>query len=162
MGAMTWRKLGRIFDPTEHSLPNDCRQFAQAPQALVFDEYVRVYFSTRAVDRSNGKFLSHIAFVDLSKNLRDVIRVSDNTVIRLGELGCFDEHGIFPMNVLRNGDAIYGYTCGWSRRVSVSVETAIGLAISRDQGLTFQRVGTGPVLSASLHEPCLVGDGFVK
>jgi hypothetical protein len=44
----------------------------------------------------------------------------------------------------------------------VSVDTSIGLAISRDDGLTFQRIGEGPVLSASLHEPCLVGDGFVK
>jgi hypothetical protein len=66
------------------------------------------------------------------------------------------------MNVVRNRDAVYGYTCGWSRRVSVSVETAIGLAVSHDRGLSFQRVGDGPVLSASLHEPCLVGDGFVK
>ncbi len=63
------------------------------------------------------------------------------------------------MNVLRHGDAVYGYTCGWSRRVSVSVDTAIGLAISRDEGLTFQRIGDGPVLAASLHEPFLVGDG---
>jgi hypothetical protein len=162
MGAGSWKKLGKIFDPTQHSLPNECVQFAQAPQALVCDDRVRIYFSTRAVDRNNGKFLSHIAFVDLSKDLRDVIRVSDKTVIPLGKLGCFDEHGIFPMSVLRNGDAVFGYTCGWSRRVSVSVETAIGLAVSRDGGLTFQRVGDGPVMSASLHEPCLVGDGFVK
>ena len=162
MGEASWKKLGKIFDPTQHRLPNECVQFAQAPQALVFDDRVRVYFSTRAVDRNNGKFLSHIAFVDLSKDLREVIRVSDKTVIPLGKLGCFDEHGIFPMSVLRHGDAVFGYTCGWSRRVSVSVETAIGLGISRDDGLTFQRVGDGPVMSASLHEPCLVGDGFVK
>jgi hypothetical protein len=100
--------------------------------------------------------------VELSKDLTEVIRVSDAPVIPLGELGCFDEHGIFPMNVLRVGEEVYGYTCGWSRRVSVSVETAIGLAISRDQGLTFQKIGPGPVLAASLHEPCLVGDAFVK
>jgi hypothetical protein len=109
-----------------------------------------------------GKYLSHIAFVDMRPDLRDVIRVSDRTVIPLGGLGCFDEHGIFPMNVVRNGTDILGYTCGWSRRVSVPVETAIGLAISRDDGLTFQRAGDGPVMAASLHEPCLVGDGFVK
>jgi hypothetical protein len=162
MSARVWRKLGKIFDPTEHVLPNDCRQFAQSPQALVLDDRVRVYFSTRSIDKSNGKFLSHIAFVDLAKNLRRILGVSGETVIPLGNLGCFDEHGIFPMNVLRVGDAVYGYTCGWSRRVSVSVETAIGLAVSRDQGRTFQRIGAGPVLAASLHEPCLVGDGHVK
>lgn len=159
---MKWKKLGKIFDPTQHTLPNDCKQFAQSPQALVFDDFVRIYFSTRSVDPVNGKYLSHIAFVDMRKNFRDVIKVSDKTVIPLGELGCFDEHGIFPMTVMRHGNAVYGYTCGWNRRVSVSVDTAIGLAISHDDGLTFQRIGAGPVLAASLHEPCLVGDGFVK
>ena len=159
---MKWRKLGRIFDPTRHALPNGCKQFAQAPQSLVFDDFVRIYFSTRAVDQGNGKYLSHVAFIDMRKNLRDLIRVGDKAVIPLGGLGCFDEHGIFPMSVLRHGDAVHGYTCGWNRRVSVSVDTAIGLAISRDDGLSFERVGAGPVLAASLHEPCLVGDGFVR
>lgn len=158
---MKWRKLGKIFDPTEHTLPNGCEQFAQSPQTLVFDDFVRVYFSTRAVD-TNGKYLSHIAFVDFAPNLRDILRVADKPVIPLGELGCFDEHGIFPMNVMRHDGQIYGYTCGWNRRVSVSVDTAIGLAMSHDNGETFQRLGNGPVLSASAHEPCLVGDGFVK
>jgi sucrose-6-phosphate hydrolase SacC (GH32 family) len=159
---MKWKKLGKLFDPTRHALPSGCTQFAQAPQALVFDDFVRIYFSTRALDAGNGKYLSHVAFVDMRKDLRDVLRVSHRTVIPLGSLGCFDEHGIFPMSVVRHGGAIYGYTCGWSRRVAVSVETAIGLAISRDGGLTFQRIGDGPVLAASLHEPYLVGDGFVK
>jgi len=158
----TWRKLGRIFDPTQHTLPNGCTQFAQAPQALVFEDFVRIYFSTRALDGQTGKYVSHIAFVDMRKDFREIVRVSDETVIPLGTLGCFDEHGIFPMNVVRHGDAVLGYTCGWSRRVSVSVETGIGLAISRDGGLTFDRIGDGPVLAASLNEPCLVGDGFVK
>ena len=158
---MKWLKHGKIFDPTEHILPNGCVQFAQSPQTLIFDDFVRIYFCTRALD-INGKFLSHIAFVDMCKNFRDIIRVSDKTVISLGGLGCFDEHGIFPMNVVRNGDLVYGYICGWNRRISVSVDTAVGLAISRDNGLTFERLGPGPVLSASLHEPCLVGDAFVK
>lgn len=159
---MRWRKLGKIFDPTQHRLPDDCLEFAQSPQALVFDDFVRVYFSTRAKDRGGRKFRSHMAFVDFERDFRRIVRVSEKTVIPLGELGCFDEHGIFPMNVLRHGDLVYGYTCGWNRRVSVSVDTAIGLAISEDEGLSFKRIGPGPVLAASLHEPCLVGDGFVK
>lgn len=157
---MKWVKYGQIFNPIMHPLPNGCKEYAQSPQALVFDDFVRIYFSTRSVD-TDGKFLSHIAFVDMAKNLREVLRVSGHTVIPLGELGCFDEHGIFPINVLRHGELVYAYTCGWSRRVSVSVETSIGLAISRDDGLTFERIGNGPIISSSLHEPHLVGDGFV-
>lgn len=159
---MKWRKLGKIFDPTKYQLPNGCSEFAQSPQALVFDNYVRFYFSTRAKDPQNGKFLSHIAFVDMDKSFGEVRQVSAKTVIELGKLGCFDEHGIFPMNVVRHGEKIYAYTCGWNRKVSVSVDTSIGLAISEDSGLTFKKVGDGPVLTSSLDEPFLVGDPFVK
>jgi hypothetical protein len=159
---MKWKKLGRIFDPTRQNLPNGCAQFAQSPQALVFDDFVRVYFSTRAVDPRNGKFLSHVAFADFGFDFNRVLRVSAHEVIPLGGLGAFDEHGIFPFHVLRRADGISAYTCGWSRRISVSVETGVGLAVSHDNGETFQRVGDGPVLGASLHEPCLVGDAFVK
>lgn len=158
---MKWRKIGKIFDPTHHSLANGCVEFAQSPQVLMFDDFVRIYFSTRSRDEDGGKYISHIAFVDMEKNFRNIIGVSDKTVISMGQLGCFDEHGIFPMNVLRQGKLVYGYTCGWSRRVSVSVETAIGFVISHDNGLTFERVGSGPILAASLKEPFLVGDGFV-
>jgi hypothetical protein len=159
---MRWRKLGRIFNPVEHRLANGCLEFAQSPQALVCDEFVRIYFSTRSVDPVGGKFRSHIAYVDMSFDFTQVLGVSHHTVIPLGELGAFDEHGIFPMNVVRRGDSVLGYTCGWSRRVSVSVETGIGVAVSTDGGCTFQKRGTGPVLSASLNEPCLVGDPFVR
>jgi hypothetical protein len=157
---MKWTKLGRIFDPTQHILSNGCREFAQSPQALVLDDRIRVYFSTRTCE-SNGKFLSHIAFVDFDRAMTSILEVSSRSVIELGSLGAFDEHGIFPMNVLKHHGTVYAFTCGWSRRVSVPVETAIGLALSHDDGLTFQRIGTGPILSASLHEPLLVGDPFV-
>ncbi len=160
---MKWRKLGKVFDPTACKLPNGCVEFAQSPQALVFDQFTRVYFSSRQRDPNcEGKYLSHICFVDFDKTMQQVLRVSDKPVIPLGKLGCFDEHGIFPMNVLRHDGRIHGYTSGWTRRVSVSVDTGIGLAFSHDDGLTFEKIGDGPVLSSSLHEPFLVGDPFVR
>lgn len=159
---MMWEKLGKLFDPTEQKLANGCREFAQSPQAIVFDDFVRIYFSTRKVDPVNGKFLSHISFVDVDKTFKNTLRISSDSVIELGKLGCFDEHGIFPMNVLRYGDKIYAYTCGWNRKVSVSIDTSIGFAVSSDNGLTFKKLGEGPVLTASLYEPFLVGDPFVQ
>lgn len=158
---MHWKKHGKIFDPAEHQLANGCISHAQSPQAVVFDDFVRVYFSTRAPD-ANGKFLSHVAFVDFEKDMRTIRRVNRETVLPLGELGAFDEHGIFPISPVQVGDRIYAYTTGWTRRVSVSVDTGVGLAISDDGGMTFQRQGSGPVLSASLNEPFLVCDAFVR
>lgn len=157
---MKWLKLGKIFDPTEHTLPHNCREFAQSPQTLVMSDRVRVYFSTRERD-SIGKYLSHIVFVDFEKNMQNIINISKHTIIELGGLGCFDEHGIFPINVVRDGDRVLAYTTGWNRKVSVSADASIGLAISHDDGSTFQKFGNGPVLTASLKEPFLVADAFV-
>ncbi|MBT7065128.1 MAG: hypothetical protein HN919_02410 [Verrucomicrobia bacterium] len=158
---MKWQKLGKIFDTRDHDLPHGCTEFAQSPQVLVFDDFLRIYFSTRCRDPLNGKYLSRIAFVDMKKDLRHINRVSAHTVVEPGELGCYDEHGIFPLNVVRAGNVVHGYIGGWNRRVSVSVDTSIGLAVSKDNGFTFQRSGRGPVLTSSLHEPFLVGDPFV-
>lgn len=158
---MKWIKRGLIFNPVNFSLPSNCVEFAQSPQALVFENFIRIYFSTREKERESGKYLSHIAFVDMDKSLTKVLRVSDKPVIPLGALGCFDEHGIFPINVLRDKNRIVAYTCGWSRRVSVSVETSTGFVVSNDDGLTFERLGNGPILSSTLNEPFLVGDSFV-
>lgn len=157
---MRWEKLGNIFDPTQHTLPANCVDFAQSPQTLVLDDRVRVYFSTRERD-SVGKYLSHIAFVDFDKTMSQIIGMSEDTVIPLGGLGCFDEHGIFPINVVRDGARVLAYTTGWNRKVSVSADASIGLAISHDDGRSFQKLGAGPVMTASLKEPFLVADAFV-
>ncbi len=159
---MKWNKIGKIFDPRDHALPNGCKEFAQSPQTVVFENFVRIYFSTRQKDEHSGKFLSHIAFIEMDLELKNILRISDHSPIELGNLGTFDEHGIFPIHLVKEENRILAYTCGWSRRVSVSVETSTGLAISYDDGLTFSKVGEGPIFTTSLHEPFLVGDSFVR
>lgn len=158
---MKWKKSGLIFQPTDHQLPLGCKEFAQAPQALVLPDRIRVYFSTRFLEPGTAKYLSHIAYADFTQDMAEILGVSKRPVISLGATGCFDEHGVFPMFVRHAGDVIHGYVCGANRRQSVPVDSAIGLAESRDAGETFQRVGAGPVLAASLLEPCLIADGFV-
>ncbi|MBL4708368.1 MAG: hypothetical protein JKY48_08035, partial [Flavobacteriales bacterium] len=158
---MKWEKIGKIFNPNEHNLTNNCFEYAQSPQVLELDDVIRVYFSTRELDES-GKFLSHVSFVDYTKDFKQIVRVSDKTVIPLGDLGCFDEHGIFPFSVTKYKDKISAYTTGWNRKKSVSVDASIGLAYSTDGGETFEKHGKGPVMTASLYEPFLVGDAFVK
>jgi hypothetical protein len=157
-----WLKRGLIFDPLQHDLANGAIGFAQSPQTLVFEDFVRVYFSTRIKDEETGKFISVIAFADFDRDFTRVLAVSKGPVIQPGELGSFDEHGIFPINILRHREKIFAYTCGWSRRISVPVETSTGLAVSNDDGKTFTRMGVGPVLTSSYKEPMLVGDSFVQ
>jgi hypothetical protein len=158
---MKWEKQGQIFTFDQSPFKDRYASHAQSPQALVLDDRVRVYFSTRLIDET-GKFLSHVQYVDYDPEFKDIIDHSTHEVIPLGKLGCFDEHGIFPLSPHRVEGKIYGYTNGISRRVSVDVESGIGFAVSTDEGKTFQKPGDGPLLSASLYEPFLVGDAFVR
>lgn len=152
---------GLVFDPRRFTWDKDFIGFAQGPQALVFEDFVRVYFSLRT-DEGDGQFFSHVRYADFSPDMVDVLAIARHEVVPRSSAGSFDEHGIFPMNVVRVGDKIYAYSNGWSRRKSVPVETGIGLLVSNDNGHTFERTGVGPVLSATLQEPYLVGDPFVS
>lgn len=159
---MIWKKTGKILDPTIVKLPNGCKEFAQSPQTIVFDDFVRIYFSTRKRDEK-GEYLSLISFIDTDLEMKTILNFSKNEVISLGKLGTFDEHGIFPINPFKDDNGkVYAFTCGWNRRKSVPVETSIGLVISKNQGETFERIGNGPIVSATLNEPVLVGDAFVQ
>jgi hypothetical protein len=151
---MKWVDYGQIFNTDKHGL-----DYAKSPQAIVLDDFIRIYFTACKPD--NGKLISYVCFVDFDKQFKNILRISKD-VLSGGDLGCFDEHGIFPFSPVKAGGAIYGYTGGISRRVSVSVDSGIGLTISHDNGETFERFGNGPVVTSSLHEPFLVIDGFVR
>lgn len=158
---MKWQKLGKIFDPSQHRLGNGGMEFAKSPQALVFEEHVRIYFCSQQKD-SNGKYVSYPHYVDFNKTFDKILNISSRPVIELGERGEFDEHGIFPINVLRHEEKILAYTSGWSRRASVSIDMSIGYAMSND-GKFFDKYGSGgPIMAATHNEPFLVGDPFVK
>jgi sucrose-6-phosphate hydrolase SacC (GH32 family) len=83
-------------------------------------------------------------------------------VLELGKYGTFDEFGTYPVSVIRDGKEIRAYYAGWSRCESVPFNAAIGVAISRDDGETFHRLGDGPVLSYTPDEPFLLGSPRVR
>ncbi len=159
--SLRWHKLGQILNFKASPFASEFVSHAQSPQSVVFSDYVRIYFSTRK-QSANGKFVSHVRFVDMDYSLKRVLRYAENEVVALGARGTYNEHGIFPFSPVPVGTQIYGYTTGWTRRKSVDVDSGIGLAISSDDGLSFQKIGDGPVLTASLNEPFLVCDGFVR
>lgn len=162
---MTWRwtKLGKLFDPAATARPPWMREFAQAPATLVMDDAVRVYFSCRPGPDANGQYVSHAAYVDLDRyNLFQQVGLSAQPVLSLGELGTFDEFGTYPTSVIRNGDAIWAYYGGWTRCVSVPFDVAIGRAVSRDGGVTFEKQGQGPVLSATVDEPFVISGPKIR
>lgn len=159
----TWEKLGKLFDPSERRNSTWMHEFAQSPSVLLQEKTVRVYFCTRPKPDPNGMYLSYLAYIDLDRqNLLRVVSVCMEPALRLGACGTFDEFGTNPVSVIRHGDEVRVYYAGWTRCESVPFNGAIGMAISRDNGATFQRIGDGPVLSYSPDEPFLLGSPRVR
>lgn len=162
--SFRWIKLGQLFDPASVAdRPDWMREFAQAPSTLVMDHAVRVYFSCRPGPDANGQYVSHAAYVDLDRaNLFTRLGLSVKPVLALGTLGTFDEFGTYPTSVVRNGDEIWAYYGGWTRCVSVPFDVAIGRAVSRDGGVTFEKQGRGPTLGPGVDEPFVISGPKIR
>jgi len=156
----SWESLGMIFECSAFEISGQPIVFAQAPQAVVFEDFTRVYFSSRCVHPTGIGWLSFVAYVDLSTDFSTVVSAPKRVEYTLAEPGSFDEDGIFPFSPFIDDGRFFALTTGWSRRVSVDVETGVGLMESFDGGATFSRMGRGPLLTPSTNEPFLVCDGF--
>ena len=158
-----WQKLGRVFIPQEVEGRGWLKEFAQAPSTLILEDVVRVYFSCRPPADKNGQYVSYSAYVDLDRaDLFKVRRIAERPMFELGGLGEFDEFGTYPVSVIRHGNEVRAYYAGWTRCESVPFNVAIGLAISSDDGLTFAKLGNGPVLSYSPDEPFVLSGPKIR
>ena len=160
---MKWKKLGRIFNPTDYQ--NDfMKEFAQCTSTLVFDSFVRIYFSCRPYKDKEGQSKSYTTFIDVDrKDLTKIVNIAKKPVLPLGKLGCFDEHAVYPTSVLKNSiNQILLYYAGWYRTKSVPFNTSIGLAISNDGGESFERIGDGPILGPDINEPFVISGPKIR
>lgn len=161
--TFNWEKLGIIFDPKDVKNRDWLFEFAQAPTALIFDNFIRVYFACRPKPDSKKQYVSYLGYVDLNRyNLKEVLKVSENPIFNLGELGSFDEHGTYPASMIKRENDIIAYYAGWSRCESVPFNISIGAAISKDNGHTFTKIGKGPLLSFCPEEPFIVAGPKIR
>ena len=158
-----WEKIGKVFDPRMIVGKEWIDEYAQAPSTLIYDDFVRVYFSTRSKKDKQGQFVSYSAFIDLDKsNLTKIINYAEEPILKLGGKGTFDEFGTYPFSPIKKGKEIWGYYAGWTRCDSVPFNTAIGVAISLNNGKTFNKIGNGPLISYSINEPFIISGPKIR
>lgn len=159
----TWKKLGKVFTPQEVTHLPWLKEFAQAPATLIFDDFVRVYFSCRPPADEQGKYVSYSAWVDLARDdLFHVLRFAREPILPLGGYGEFDEFGTYPVSVMRDNDVVKAWYAGWTRCESVPFNVAIGMAVSHDQGETFVKAGPGPAIGYSPDEPFVMSGPKIR
>lgn len=161
---LSWKKLGKVFDPTRNKPHPWMQEYAQCPTPFVLDDKrLRVYFACRPQRGEDMQYVSHPGYVDLARDdLTRIVGVSAAPLLPLGDLGAFDEFGIMPSSVVRHRDLVYLYYTGWTRMSSVPYTVDIGMAISRDGGETFEKTTPGPIFGLTLNEPYLVNSPLVR
>lgn len=150
----TWQKLGRMFNPAAIKDRSWIHEFSQAPSVLALNDAIRVYFSCRPAPDEQGNYISLSAFAEFDRNnLFKLKRLCEKPLLELGDLGAFDEFGTYFTSVVRREGDVTAYYVGYTRCESVPFTINIGAAISQDGGLTFRRLGNGPLLPCSVNEP---------
>lgn len=152
-----WNKKGLIININNF---NDWMiSHACVPTAINIDENtIRVYYSPR-----NKKGQSIPTFLDVDLDNPSIIKyIHNKPILNLGELGTFDDGGIMPCSAVRVSEScIYLYYVGWNPSVSVPYRNSIGLAISNDNGNTFERAFRGAIVERNRDEPFFTASPFV-
>jgi sucrose-6-phosphate hydrolase SacC (GH32 family) len=152
---MNWLKQGQIFNASD--IGNGFTH-AQVPYPLIFEDRVRIYFTSRPPRDEDG-FTSCILYLDLDINdLSTVLDVQKKPLIELGKSGAFDEFGTMPCSVIldETTSQYFMYYVGWTRMKSTPYNTANGLAISKD-GKSFVKYSDGPIMGQNATDPYIVG-----
>lgn len=149
---MNWEKKGLIFIPDKDI--NWMVAYAALPVAYHLDgDIYRIYFAGR-----NDRDQSSIGYFEMDiTNPTEVINVSKEPVLSYGDTGYFDSDGVYPSSILRMGDKLYMYYIGWVKGVPEPLfRSSIGLAISKDNGVTFEKYSKAPILDRSEVDPLLL------
>jgi len=141
---MKWKKHGLVYCP-DGSIPWAKNSFL-TPTPIELDAGVlRVYGAVRD-DKGRGR----IIFVDLdADNPTRILRVSPTPVLDLGKAGMFDDNGVILGDVVKTSDELRMYYIGFQHVQQVKFLAYSGLAISKDNGETFERASATPILDRS-------------
>ena len=148
-----WIKKGVIFAPDKTS------DWLHTHAALPVVDHVtggfRVYFSSR-----DERGRAQVGHFETDRDFR-VTQVAERPVIGLGPLGAFDDSGVTTSWIVNHENKKYHYYSGWSLGVSVPFYFFVGLALSKDGGLTYQRVSPSPILERNSIDPYLTASPCV-
>jgi hypothetical protein len=151
---MRWQKRGLVV-PSPPPVP-----WASSHAMVPFIEEtgggLRLYFSGR-----DQRGRSVTGFAEGEPLRPETLRFSGRPILEPGALGTFDDSGAMGSCVVSQNGRKYLYYIGWTRGVSVPFYTFVGCAVSDDDGETFRRISSAPLLERDAHDPYLTTSPWV-
>ena len=154
--GLSWHKRGAVFC-VDGRFPWMAHHASIPTPLVVADDTLRIYYSPRD---AAGK--SRVAFIDVDPaDPAKILHVHERPVLDLGRRGAFDDSGVMPSSIVEVDGALYLYYIGWNEGVTVPYRNAIGLAVSTDGGITFERAFPGALVDRTRDEPFFTATPFV-
>jgi hypothetical protein len=148
-----WKSHGAFYQPNEsiNWMGGGAGAFFAMPQS---SDTVRLFLTGR-----DKTVRTRIGIVTLKWTDRpQVVDVTREPVIDVGELGAFDMDGVSYPWIVEHDGALFMYYVGWNRLGGeIAFRNQIGLAVSEDGGESFKRVTRAPLLPLNDAEP--IGSG---
>lgn len=152
-----WTKRGNIF-VVNGQFSWMASHAAMPLPYLLDDDRLRIYFGPRDLE---GRTRTAMVDVDPAEP-SEIVELHDRPALDLGKRGTFDDSGAMPSCLVEHGAELWLFYIGWNRGVTVPYRNAIGVAVSGDRGLSFERMGEGPVVDRNRLEPYFVTTPFVR
>lgn len=153
---MNWQKRGHVFSPENES--DWMISHAMLPVPVQIDEDThRVFFASRNKDNR-----SQVGYVDIDLSSPSTLkRKAYEPVVTLGDLGTFDDSGVFPTDVVVTQDKTHLYYVGWMIPKRYRYQGSLGLAISEDGYDTFHKYSKAPVATRTSSDPYMTLSSYV-
>jgi len=153
---MNWKKCGKIFCANNDKGWMKSRAYLPTP-FLINSEVIRIYFT--ALDEKN---MGRVGYVDVeAHNPSKIVRVSQDPVLDIGNVGSFDDSGVNASCIIRHNNELIMYYQGWQHLNRVPYNVLSNAAISYDNGDSFQRYKSTPMLERKENEMNIRSAPFV-
>lgn len=154
---MKWIKKGLIYEPNT-SFEWNSKGYASVPTVYkISEDILRIYFTARDI---NNK--TNISYIEVeADDPSNILYIHEKSVLSLGKIGMFDDCGAMVSHVIDVNNEVWMYYIGWNVRNTISYHNSIGLAISKDGGMTFEKFSEGPLFDRTYKEPYFNAAPFV-
>lgn len=116
---------------------------------VISSDVIRVYYSSLDVNKKG-----RIGFVDLNaRNPTEILNISEIPILELGEIGTFDSSGMVPSSIVTIGNVKYLYYYGFQLVHDIRFMIYTGLAVSQNDGTSFERLSRVPILDRTNTDP---------
>lgn len=133
---MKWLKKGFLYGAGTFDIEWHKKYTMTPLPYLIDDTTLRIYLTM--CDSDN---IGRVGYIDVNPNNPSEIKgYSKTPVVDAGERGTFDEHGVIPTSLLKEGDKLYMFYSAYQRLVGVPYAILSGLAVSTDGGNTFEKI----------------------